>query len=55
MNKKINDEKASLLYNEIDNNPSFVGFAAKEDRSNMNVTFTLKNSTLEETFNQMWN
>ncbi len=48
--EKINEEKAALLYNEVDNNPSFVGFAAKEDRSNMNVTFTLADDSQKEKF-----
>jgi phosphoserine aminotransferase len=52
--EQVNNQKAELLYNEIDRNPLFEGVAKKEDRSNMNVTFTLKNSDLEETFNQMW-
>ena len=52
--EKINNKKSKLLYTEIDRNPLFQGVAKKEDRSNMNVTFTLKDSNLEETFNQMW-
>ena len=36
-----NEKKAGLLYDEIDNNPLFVGTAAKEDRSRMNVTFVM--------------
>ncbi|MEI6865643.1 3-phosphoserine/phosphohydroxythreonine transaminase [Flavicella sp.] len=51
--EKINNEKAELLYNEIDNNPSFVGFAAKEDRSNMNVTFTLADESKKEKFDKL--
>ncbi|MGM9774838.1 MAG: 3-phosphoserine/phosphohydroxythreonine transaminase [Candidatus Egerieousia sp.] len=39
--QKINEEKAALLYNEIDRNKLFVGTAAKEDRSNMNVCFVM--------------
>lgn len=39
--EKINKEKAELLYNEIDRNPLFVGTAAKEDRSRMNVCFVM--------------
>ena len=35
--EKENQNKADLLYNEIDNNSLFEGTAAKEDRSNMNV------------------
>ena len=38
---KINVEKADLLYNEIDRNSMFVGTAAKEDRSIMNVCFVM--------------
>ena len=38
---KINKEKAALLYGEIDRNPLFVGTAAKEDRSIMNVCFVM--------------
>jgi phosphoserine aminotransferase len=52
--EKINDQKAALLYEEIDRNPLFKGTAEKEDRSNMNATFVLTNETLTETFNKMW-
>lgn len=38
---KINTEKADLLYNEIERNKMFVGTAAKEDRSIMNVCFVM--------------
>ncbi|MDR1743510.1 MAG: 3-phosphoserine/phosphohydroxythreonine transaminase [Dysgonamonadaceae bacterium] len=38
---KINKEKAALLYEEIDRNKMFVGTAAKEDRSIMNVCFVM--------------
>ena len=38
---KINVEKAGLLYDEIDRNPLFIGTAAKEDRSIMNVCFVM--------------
>jgi phosphoserine aminotransferase len=38
---KLNVEKADLLYNEIDRNSMFVGTAAKEDRSIMNVCFVM--------------
>ena len=34
-------EKAELLYAEIDRNPLFVGTAAREDRSIMNVCFVM--------------
>ena len=38
---KMNVEKANLLYNEIDRNPMFVGTAATEDRSLMNICFVM--------------
>lgn len=38
---KINNEKAAILYNEIDTNPLFKGTAVKEDRSIMNVCFIM--------------
>jgi phosphoserine aminotransferase len=52
--EKINEAKAALLYNEIDNNPLFTGTAAKEDRSNMNVTFLLNDESLKARFDTMW-
>lgn len=48
--EKRNIEKASLLYDEIDRNSLFVGTAAKEDRSRMNVCFLLKDTAMEEAF-----
>lgn len=38
---EINRRKAALLYDEIDRNPLFVGTAAREDRSIMNVCFVM--------------
>jgi phosphoserine aminotransferase len=52
--EEINDKKAKLIYSEIDLNPLFQGFAKKEDRSNMNATFTLTNEKLKDTFDAMW-
>lgn len=52
--EKRNREKADMLYNEIDNNPMFVGTAAKEDRSLMNVTFLLNDESKKEAFDAMW-
>jgi len=49
-----NDKKAKLIYSEIELNPLFKGFAAKEDRSTMNATFSLVNEDLKETFDAMW-
>lgn len=37
--QKLNEEKAAILYEEIDRNPMFVGTAQREDRSLMNVCF----------------
>ena len=48
--EKLDNEKAALLYNEIDSNPMFTGTVAKEDRSKMNVCFTMNDKTKEETF-----
>jgi len=53
--ENINQQKADLLYHEIDRNPLFEGTANKEDRSNMNVTFLLTDKSKEEQFNKMWN
>jgi phosphoserine aminotransferase len=38
---ELDVKKADLLYGEIDRNPLFVGTAAKEDRSIMNVCFVM--------------
>ncbi len=51
--EELNEKKAKLIYSEIDLNPLFKGFAAKEDRSHMNATFTLVNEDLKETFETM--
>ena len=53
--EKINNQKAALLYNEIDRNPLFTGFVANaEDRSAMNATFNLTDDSLKERFDSMW-
>lgn len=49
----LNEKKAQLLYSEIDLNPVFQGFAAPEDRSFMNVTFTLSDERLKDEFDAM--
>ena len=46
----LNNAKAALLYEEIDNNPLFLGTVIKEDRSKMNVCFVMKDTNLEEAF-----
>jgi len=50
-----NEEKAALLYNEIDSNPLFEGATEVKDRSFMNVTFRLTDETKKEAFDQLWN
>jgi phosphoserine aminotransferase len=40
--EKRNIAKAELLYNAIDNSKLFMGTAAKEDRSRMNICFVMK-------------
>ena len=52
--EKLNKTKADLLYSEIDNNPLFIGVAAVEDRSLMNVTFVLANEAHQEKFDNLW-
>ena len=49
-----NQKKASLIYEEIDRNPLFEGFALSDDRSNMNATFNLKNDKQTEIFDSLW-
>lgn len=49
-----NNAKAAMLYEEIDSNPLFNGTVAMEDRSKMNVTFTLIDENHQETFDKMW-
>lgn len=53
--EKVNQEKADLLYGEIDNNPNFEGTTTVEDRSLMNVTFRLTDESKKERFDKLWN
>jgi phosphoserine aminotransferase len=46
----LNNEKAALIYNEIDRNSLFQGTANIVDRSNMNSTFALNNENLKSEF-----
>jgi phosphoserine aminotransferase len=46
--EKVNKEKAALLYNFLDNSKMFKGTAVKQDRSLMNVPFTLPSDELTE-------
>jgi phosphoserine aminotransferase len=48
--EKLNNEKAELLYNMIDSQPLYKGKVAKEDRSNMNVVFTIEDPEVEKQF-----
>ncbi len=48
--EKLNNEKASLLYNAIDNSKLFTGTVVKEDRSNMNICFVMADKELEKRF-----
>ena len=51
--EKKNLEKANLLYKTIDESNLFKGIANSEDRSIMNVTFSINEKRLDDKFNQM--
>lgn len=53
--EKINNEKAALLYSEIDRNPLFSGHADVDSRSKMNLTFRLNDDSLGSKFDTLWN
>jgi phosphoserine aminotransferase len=48
--ERINDRKASLLYQTLDSLPVFRPTVAKEDRSKMNVVFVMDDPELEKAF-----
>ena len=48
--EKLNNEKATMLYNAIDNSTIFKPTAAKEDRSKMNVCFVMEDAEKEKAF-----
>ena len=48
-----NEAKAKLIYDEIDRNTCFKGFAKEEDRSLMNATFNLTDESTAAAFNAM--
>lgn len=48
--EKINETKAKLLYDTLDNLPIFQPTVLKEDRSKMNVVFVMKDTELEKEF-----
>ncbi len=49
-----NNEKANILYNEIDRHAAFKGCVNIEDRSKMNVTFLLNDESGKEKFDNLW-
>lgn len=51
--EKRNEKKAELLYGEIEKNENFKPLANPEDRSLMNVTFDLVDSSRKETFDSL--
>ena len=51
--ENLNRIKANLIYNEIDTNSKFAGFAEKDDRSFMNVTFNLINPEEKNIFDKI--
>jgi phosphoserine aminotransferase len=51
--EKINDRKADLLYSTLEQIPFINLPVAKEDRSKMNVVFTMKDEQLEKDFLQL--
>ncbi|PRR82179.1 3-phosphoserine/phosphohydroxythreonine transaminase [Clostridium vincentii] len=48
--KKINEEKAAILYNYLDSNSMFKGTVVKKDRSLMNVPFVTGSDELDAKF-----
>ena len=52
--EKHNRAKAKLIYDEIDRNSAFKGFAAREDRSYMNATFNLADNIDGMAFDNLW-
>jgi phosphoserine aminotransferase len=48
--EKINEAKAKLLYDTLDNLPMFHPKVAREDRSLMNVVWTMDDESLEKQF-----
>ena len=48
--KKLNEEKANLLYDYLDSSKLFKGTVVKEDRSLMNVPFITGNKELDDKF-----
>ncbi len=51
--EKLNNQKAELIYNTIDNNPIFRGTVAREDRSKMNAVFVMDDAAAETAFAEL--
>ncbi|HTL81886.1 MAG TPA: 3-phosphoserine/phosphohydroxythreonine transaminase [Bacteroidia bacterium] len=52
---KINNDKANMMYGEVDRNTMFAGTVLdKEDRSRMNACFVMTRPELEPEFDKMW-
>ena len=49
-----NEKKAAMIYDEIDRNTLFEGFANLDDRSAMNATFNLVDDSSAEIFDTIW-
>ena len=52
--ESINNQKAALIYNEIDRNSLFTGHADIDSRSTMNATFKLLDERHKDAFNEAW-
>lgn len=52
--ERLNNQKAALLYAEIDRNPLFTGTSNPNDRSVMNACFKLNNQEHSEVFDILW-
>ena len=52
--QRVNQQKADLIYSEIDQNPLFEGKTSVEDRSVMNATFDLVNEEHKAMFDDLW-
>jgi phosphoserine aminotransferase len=50
--EKVNIAKAKLIYDVLDASRFYASPVAREDRSRMNVPFTLKDASLDEAFLQ---
>jgi phosphoserine aminotransferase len=51
--EKLNNAKAKLFYDTLDQLPLFKGTVAREDRSKMNAVFILEDPALEKEFTEL--